>query len=241
MPLLKQLGRALIGALPTRTALPVLSGPLRGASWIVRSSNASCWLGTYERETQAALIVELREGDCFVDAGAHVGFFTLLGARLVGGAGRVLAVEPLRRNGEILKRHLQLNRVNNTTVLGLALSDAGGWSMLGSPGPTSCARLGVAGEQVETRRLDDVLAEHAVGPVRLVKIDVEGEEARLLAGAERLLAQNPPPALVVATHGWRAHEATLEQLAARELRPLAETMDRASGNGTVRFRAEGWK
>jgi len=239
--MLRPIVRRMIEAPPQRTTLPILVGPLRGARWMVRSSNASCWLGTYERATQAALVEELRAGDCFLDVGAHVGFFTLLGARLVGCSEHTLAIEPLLRNAEVLNNHLRVNAAANVRLFRCAVSNERGRASVGTTGPLSCARLGVAGEDVEVRTLDDVLSEVAIGPVRLVKIDIEGEEARALAGAVHLLAQSPPPSLIIATHGWRAHAATVDRLASCGIDGIEATMEERSGNGTVRFQSRGWE
>jgi hypothetical protein len=59
-------------------------------------------LGTTEPLVQASLERHLVEGDVLYDVGANVGFFSLLGARLVGPRGTVVAFEPLPRNVDAL-------------------------------------------------------------------------------------------------------------------------------------------
>jgi hypothetical protein len=98
------------------------------------------------------------------------------------------------------------------------------------------ARLSKDGaEKVEVTTLDEALTALDLGEVRLVKIDVEGAEAEVLAGAAGTLSRQPRPSLVIATHGWRAHAATIDRLGAFGYRDLALEMDDASGNGSVRF------
>src|SRR5690349_20396043 len=46
--------------------------------------------GDYERETRSRIEAMLGQGDTFVDVGANIGFFTLLGSRRVGLSGRVI-------------------------------------------------------------------------------------------------------------------------------------------------------
>lgn len=58
-------------------------------------------------------------------------------------------------------------------------------------GKTSLYGLGEA-RAVDTVRLDDVLT----GPINLLKIDAEGHEMKVLAGAQRILRQERPPVLV---------------------------------------------
>ncbi|MDQ1019999.1 hypothetical protein QFZ43_006548 [Streptomyces afghaniensis] len=53
------------------------------------------WLfGAWEPHLTAWMRARLAPGDTVVDAGAHTGYFTVLASRLVGPAGRVVAIEP---------------------------------------------------------------------------------------------------------------------------------------------------
>jgi FkbM family methyltransferase len=234
--LARRLLHLIVRALPRGVALPVLTGPLRGARWIVHSSNPGCWAGRFEKENQAFAWSALRRGDVFVDAGANVGFFTLLGARAVGREGRVFAFEPLPANREALEKHVVLNGLTNVVVSAAALSDRTGRGRFGHRGAPSCARLMADGEyDVATTRLDEALGPEQSSRVRLIKIDVEGAEASVLVGARELLGDPPRPALMVATHGWRAHEECLTVLRAYDCHPLDVAMDEPSGNGSIRF------
>ena len=58
------------------------------------------------RETMERL---LRPGDVFVDVGSHVGFYSLLAGRLVGGRGRVIAIDPQPYNAQRVLLNAELN------------------------------------------------------------------------------------------------------------------------------------
>lgn len=233
---LRRFARLLLPLIPERAVVPILSGPLRGARWIAKSSIPGCWGGYFESATQQFIVEELGAGDTFIDAGANVGFFTLLGSRTVGRSGKVVAFEPLQRNVELLEHHLELNRVTNAVVVRSALSDHSGYEGFGSKSSPSMARLSNDGaERVEVTTLDEALTALDLGEVRLIKIDVEGAEAEVLAGAASTLSRQPRPSLVIATHGWRAHAATIERLGGFGYRELDLEMDDPSGNGSVRF------
>ncbi|HEY1332413.1 MAG TPA: FkbM family methyltransferase [Actinomycetota bacterium] len=218
--------------IPPSAVVPVLQGPLRGARWIVGSSNHGCWLGTYEHDKQRAFARLLRPGDVLYDVGAHVGFYTLLGARTVGPKGRVVAFEPFPRNLAFLRRHLRLNRVANATVVAAAVGDAAGTAAFsegpGADRPTtavaasSMGRLDPGGPHaVPVVRLDEVVDRGDVPAPTALKIDVEGGEVGVLAGAERLLERRHPT-IFLATHGQALHRECCERLdaAGYELAPI---------------------
>lgn len=86
--------------------LPILSGPLRGARWIVGSGRRAFWLGTFERHFQKTIADSIGVNSVFYDIGANLGFYSLLAARC---GSRVLAFEPLPDNVARLRRHARLN------------------------------------------------------------------------------------------------------------------------------------
>lgn len=67
------------------------------------------------------LIHHLREGDHFLDIGAHYGYFTLLAHELVGNQGYIMSFEPAGRTFELLKNNTQ--SLQNISVHQKAVSD----------------------------------------------------------------------------------------------------------------------
>ncbi len=122
-PLLSQLIRLPLKFVPKGLVVPILSGPARGLKWVTGSGTHGCWLGTYERDRQQQLTELLKPGDCFLDIGANVGFYSVLASRIVGATGQVHSFEPFPRNVDYLQKHIELNRLTNVTVHPLALSD----------------------------------------------------------------------------------------------------------------------
>jgi FkbM family methyltransferase len=146
----------------------------------------------------------LKPGQVFVDVGANVGYFTLLGGLLVGPGGRCVAVEAHPRLAELLNRNVIINGLHpyittwhraawsETTALKLHLRENfASNSSVGSIGPDALARLGDSEEIVEVQAvaLDDLLAD--VPRVDVMKVDVEGAEVQVFTGLARTLEANP--------------------------------------------------
>lgn len=209
------LGRALrlpLRLVPRNAVVPILQGPLRGKRWIAGSSNHGCWLGSYEFEKQRAIARAVRPGMVCWDVGAHVGFYTLLFAQLTGPKGKVYAFEPVPENLAYLRRHVAMNGFRNVEVLPVALCDHDGMEMFDRGPDSSMGRLDPQGElRVECRQADALLESGDVRPPDIVKIDVEGGEADVLRGAQRLL-QNHKPLIFLATHGPEVHTQCVELL-----------------------------
>jgi FkbM family methyltransferase len=199
--------------MPRLVPLRILSGPLAGWRWLSTAAPHGCWIGTYERELQHILVRTVRPGQVVWDIGANVGFFALLAARLVGPSGRVIAVEPVPRNLELLHRHLMLNHVGNVTVLPQAVSDSRGTVRFDTRHSPSMGRIDASGSiEVIVTTIDELVATGIPAP-QVIKMDIEGAESRALAGASQTLREHRPLVLL-STHGWKQHESCTQALQA---------------------------
>lgn len=157
----------------------------------------------------------VRPGNVCIDVGAAGGAHLLVMAAGVGAAGRVLGVEPRPRSLAALRRVVRLAGIGGrTTLIPAALSDADGELPLRIPvvptrahlpgttgdpdGAAAFARLPSKEIRVPTRRLDDVVDAEMLDRVDLIKIDVEGAELAVLAGATRTLDRDRPLVLLEA-------------------------------------------
>ncbi|HYR08050.1 MAG TPA: FkbM family methyltransferase [Longimicrobium sp.] len=203
--------------------LPIIAGRLRGRWWLPASRGKILRIlnGTYEREQTRLFEQLLRPGGVVLDVGANVGYYTLLASVLVGDAGAVHAFEPEPRNAEFLRRHLRINGRRNVTVQQAAVSDYEGTARFEAGTGSGTGHLGDAGTlEVRTLRVDDYCAEHGLAPTA-IKIDVEGAEMSVLAGAFDTLARHHPT-IFLSTHGPELHAATLGFLGGMgyQLRPI---------------------
>lgn len=158
----------------------------------------------HEPQVEAVLRERLRGGDTFLDIGANLGIFSLLGASLVGASGRVIAVEPVAANRVLLARSAQANGFGNIELVAAAAADRPGVIQLATHATTSNAALPAAAGprlslpdatlvEVASLRLDDALG--GLDRLDLVKLDVAGMEPAALRGMEGLLGRFRPPLL----------------------------------------------
>ena len=168
--------------------------------------------GSFEPNEFSFLHGFLKPGMVFIDVGANDGYYTLFAARRVGQAGKVVAVEPSTRERINLRRNLLRNCIDNVHVvpaaLGAAAGDAdlrlaqgahSGHNTLGkfAHDDVKAANL----ERVTVKTLDTVAAELDLERIDFVKIDVEGAEASVIAGARSVLTLMRPVMLLEINDG----------------------------------------
>lgn len=179
---------------------------LDGRDFPDATTTRSYWLGLghYEPAVLPVFSALVGDSEVVVDVGANVGVFTLL-ASAVNPAARVVAFEPVADVFSVLRRNVALNSANRTLCVQAAVSDTNGTVPIFSPanhvstiassdiehrvtwtpGPWQC-------DYVSTVVLDDFVTAHMNSDVHLLKIDVEGAEDRVLAGARQLIKTGRP-------------------------------------------------
>lgn len=144
-----------------------------------------------------ALCGLVTQGSTVIDVGANIGFFSVRFARWVGPSGRVVAIEPEARNMDSLRRRIDRAGLSGTVdCVQAAAADRPGQLRLavtfGHPGDH---HLADAGEPVQAVTLDEIVADDP-RPVTLVKIDVQGAETMVIAGARRVIEAQRPAVFV---------------------------------------------
>jgi FkbM family methyltransferase len=157
--------------------------------------------GTNEIPVQEAFASHIKPGHTFFDIGANVGFFTLVGARLVGPSGKVFAFEPVPQNAEAVRGNVGLNGFTNVTVIEKAVSrrsGAGELILSSHPGGATLITGDIAPPDmvgmasVTLVSIDDVVAKGEIPPPDVVKIDVEGAEVEVLEGMTETIRKYRP-------------------------------------------------
>jgi len=167
--------------------------------------------GRFESRTVRVFRRLLQPGDVAIDIGANIGANTLELARCVGPTGRVVAFEPTRFALERLRRNLQLNPQLSqaVTVEHAILGDDSSrhersefysrWPLLGEPResfhPRHRGQLQSA-EGAARWTLDRYVEEQGIYAVRLIKLDVDGNEWSVLKGSRATLERFRPSIVI---------------------------------------------
>lgn len=180
-----------------------------------RTDVRAFYLGQYDDHEIALLSSLITPGSAVLDVGANVGFFTIPLARAAAMRGsRVYAFEPVQQNVDRIRENLELNRLEQTVnVFPFALSSKDATVEISlrqdfvQGGETGNASIVIAdgrddpfiSQSIETRRLDDIDAEAPL-PISVMKIDVEGHESEVIAGARERIARDRPTILMEVNH-----------------------------------------
>ena len=160
--------------------------------------------GVYDSKSVQFVKRALGEGDTFIDIGANIGCFTLVGSQKVGRRGRVIAFEPVDLVSKKLEKNIVLNKLDNVTIVRKAVYDRN------TPIKLHLARhenLGMSSIQrhdsesgeiinVEAISLDEYLRKENINEVKIIKIDIEGAELPALIGMDNILSGLKPILMV---------------------------------------------
>ena len=159
--------------------------------------NIIWWNGYYEKNPTRLFLDLLNPDDIVIDVGANIGYYSILAASRIGRGGKVYAFEPvssiyrrlLANVGSFNAIQAQREACGNTTgKINMYVADdtCSSGSRISQPiEGHELKRI----EEVSMVRLDDAISEKT--GVSVMKIDVEGYEPHVLAGASELIRSNP--------------------------------------------------
>jgi FkbM family methyltransferase len=181
-------------------------------------------LRRYEPRDSRLLGRLVRRTDVCADIGANTGFYTMLMAARAS-AGAVHAFEPMQLNWHLLSAGALLNGFAHVTAVHAALGDRDATAEFSEAADGAYSSLRAVGRVPEARRvsvamqrLDDYAVARALR-FDVIKIDVEGGEGLVLAGAEGLFADpalRPRVAMIeLAPRNLQAYGESIEGILAR--------------------------
>jgi len=175
--------------------------------------------GFYEPEVTNLLLSKLKQGMTFVDIGAFVGYYTLLGSKCVGSSGKVYSFEPHPVNYAYLLKNIKINRCSNVVAVNKAVSNFTGSGYLTIDKEADHHRVTFQPSyantiEVQTITLDDFFASCENTQIDLIKMDIEGHEIFALQGMKEIVRKNPNLQLIMEfdPHKQKQHMLSLNTL-----------------------------
>jgi FkbM family methyltransferase len=191
--------------LPVAWGLDVIANPSK-------TIGHSIWTtGIYDLAVSEIIARLVKPGDTVIDAGANIGYMTLLARVAASPGGRVIAFEPhpdlfqiVMENVAASQRKFDLAPVDlHNQALGETKGTADLVVPAGFDKNDGLARIGVPLESddriipVEVATLDDVVGSEVIA---VLKLDVEGHELAILKGGEQALSSGQIRHVVFENH-----------------------------------------
>ena len=172
-----------------------------------RITSALFFSDVYEKYQTNLFISLVKRGMVVVDIGAHIGYYTLLAADLVGEEGKVFAFEPNPDSYTLLVKNIEINGYNNIFPVQKAISNKTGSAklFLGPHYNRGDSRLYDSHDGRESIEVDVTTLDSYFGKdcqVDLIKMDIQGAEAGALQGMANVIEKNDNLKLI--TEYWPA-------------------------------------
>ena len=195
---------------PYGAARRVWRGPLRGVRFHVAPGFGLTYAFASSALHLDVLAQLINPGMTVFDIGANRGLISLLLSIRTGRHGKVISFEPITELHADFTANMELNRVSNVKLVGAAVSQETGETLMEySPEKSTQGKIQIAEPElavahsgsikVRTVALDDYVEAEQMRP-DMIKIDVEGAAGFVFAGAGKVLSQMRPK-LFVELHG----------------------------------------
>lgn len=136
----------------------------------------------------------VKKNNIVFDLGAHIGYHTLIAAKLVGGGGKVFAFEPNKYFFNLLVKNAQINSLQNIIAVNKAILNKSGDYYLslakGSDLEYILTKQKISEQAIRLRTisLDDYFGRKSI-KINIIKMDIEGSEIKALIGMKKLLSR----------------------------------------------------
>lgn len=159
-----------------------------------------------EIEFMTVLREQLEVGSTVMDIGANIGFVTLTMAKGVGPKGKVIAVEPVKKNYKVLRKNVAINNYEDRVeTYEFAFSNRNGEGTFFESKRSNLGRLedrvkDTAGKAtVPVITIDKFVEDHGILPT-FYKMDIEGHEIQVLEGMMATLDRTPHAKILMEVH-----------------------------------------
>ena len=151
--------------------------------------------GKWEEYETSLFKRKIKKGDVVLDIGAHIGYYTLIAADIVGDKGKVYAFEPDPKNFTLLERNVHENGYKNVVLVNKAVAEeTGSLRLYLNTENTGDHRIYKASDKrksikIQAITIDDFFKDKNK-KVNMIKMDIQGSEVRAFKGALKLIRQN---------------------------------------------------
>ena len=170
------------------------------------------------RDTLNALITETPKA-IFMDIGANIGHHSIFLSKF---ASQVLAFEPYPKVNMQFKQQIAHNNISNIQIFEIGLSDrretlnyyapTGNNEGIGSFDESSIGKGNTSYGKLELQEGDQVMASDSWKNIKLIKIDVEGFEKKVIKGLTRTIEEERPVIVCEITYGQQLSFVSIEEL-----------------------------
>ena len=163
-------------------------------------ATGNLFCGLHEFQDMAFLLHFLRSTDTFVDIGANVGSYTILGGSEIGA--KTISIEPIPETFQILESNIVINKINDrVTALNIGLgAKKENLEFTKSQGPVN--HVATENEKdtitIPIGIFDDIIN---IDLPTLIKIDVEGFETEVIKGMPNALSNDNLKAIIIELNG----------------------------------------
>jgi len=163
-------------------------------------ATGNLYCGLHEFQDMAFVLHFLRDSDTFIDIGANIGSYTILGASEVGA--ETISIEPIPDTFKILEENIIINKINNK-VKSLNIGVGGEKGLLKFTKSLDTTNHVAKNDEKNTidvpvEKFDDIID---LKKPTLVKIDVEGFETEVLNGMSSSLSNDNLKAIIIELNG----------------------------------------
>jgi len=156
--------------------------------YLARGHDSNIFLNPYFHEYDVCQFVfsHLSSGDIFLDVGSHAGLYPLLVSKKIGENGKIVCFEPNPINLALLRLNIKLNGLTNIIVIPKAVADSSSKiTLFYSDSETALTSAFGKGKriEVETTTIDHIVSEFGFSSIKIIKVDTEGMDLKVLKGA----------------------------------------------------------
>lgn len=152
--------------------------------------------GVWEADVTEFISSKIKPGWTIFDIGSHIGYYSLLFAKLAGEQGQVHCFEPSPTK-ETLRQNAELNQWANLIIHDFALFDREGTICMGERGKTRIkTEISAQDVLVDMKIFDEWKKQQDIKSFDLFKLDVEGAEFNILQGMKQTIEEFKPAILI---------------------------------------------